>query len=352
MDVIQAVRRSTPGGSRRPPANPRRPAAAGGRLALSAPPWVARLVRDGRVTTVTVGGAAPFAFTVTDSADYTLVTARVADAACMAPAPFERCAAGVYDAIAKLVGDRPRRHPVRFWNHIPDVRRTSAEGLDRYMVFNAGRFAACSAWFGGPQSFDRLLPTASAVGHHGADLVVHALAGSDPGVAVENPRQVPSYRYSPRFGPRPPCFARATVLPDLAGRGPVILVAGTASIRGEQTMHPGDVRAQTLETFENLGALVRAASERHAPGTTGVGRTRRTLAAFDGLRMFRDLRVYYVRAADRKVVSGMVAAALPHLRRVEYVRADLCRPDLLVEIEGTAALAPLPHGDARATPAP
>ena len=34
----------------------------------------------------------------------------------------------------------------------------------------------------------------------------------------------------------------------------------------------------------------------------------------------------------------MVSAALGHLADVEYVRADLCRPDLLVEMEGTALL--------------
>ena len=28
---------------------------------------------------------------------------------------------------------------------------------------------------------------------------------------MENPRQTPSYRYSERYGPSPPCFARATL---------------------------------------------------------------------------------------------------------------------------------------------
>ena len=179
---------------------------------------------------------------------------------------------------------------MRFWNHIPHIRRTNDDGLDRYMVFNAGRFAACSKWFGGPAAFDRLLPTASAVGHDGADLVVHALAGNDPGIAVESPRQVPSYRYSRRFGPRPPCFARATVLNGSGDGRAFILVAVPAD------------------------------------------------GNFEALRRFRDLRVYFVRERDRATVVGMVAAALPHLRNVEYVRADLCRPDLLVEIEGTAGI--------------
>jgi len=266
---------------------------------------------------------------VTDSADFTLVTARVENATSLEPGAFERCANDAYRAIAGALRRGPHRHPVRFWNHIPHIRRTNDDGLDRYMVFNAGRFAACSKWFGGPAAFDRLLPTASAVGHDGADLVVHALAGNDPGIAVESPRQVPSYRYSRRFGPRPPCFARATVLNGSGDGRAFILVAGTASIRGEETVHLGDVRGQTLETFENLSVLVEAAA-------AAVGQAVPADGNFEALRRFRDLRVYFVRERDRATVVGMVAAALPHLRNVEYVRADLCRPDLLVEIEGTA----------------
>ena len=52
--------------------------------------------------------------------------------------------------------------PVRFWNYIPDIhcpcgRTPDGRPLDRYMVFNAGRYAACADWFGGDQAFDRLL---------------------------------------------------------------------------------------------------------------------------------------------------------------------------------------------------
>ena len=203
---------------------------------------------------------------------------------------------------------------MRFWNHIPDIRRNYDDGLDQYMVFNAGRFAACSQWFGTPETFGRLLPTASAVGHGGDDLVIHALAADEPGVAVENPRQVPSYRYSRRFGPRPPCFARATVL---AG-GARVLVGGTASIRGEASLHSGGLRAQARETFDNLSVLLDAATGNPS------------------LRQFTSLRVYCVRDEDDALARRLVRAALPHLDDVEHVRADLCRPELLIEIEGTA----------------
>jgi chorismate lyase/3-hydroxybenzoate synthase len=292
---------------------------------LSPPQWVSRLLEANKPVEHSVNGNAACSVRVIDSAAFTLVTVRVAGARSLDDRPFEQRAADAYRTVQGAIRARPGRHVVRFWNYIPDIRRRNDGGLDRYMIFNAGRFAACGQWFGDPGAFDRLLPAASAVGHDGDDLVVHSLAGAEAGNSIDNPRQVPSYRYSRRFGPRPPCFARATVLPGATPGGRLVLVAGTASIRGEETMHPGDVRAQTLETFENLSVIVRTAS-----GQSGPDRP------FGSLRCLRDLRVYFVRPADLSVIRRMVGAAMPQVEHVEYVRADLCRPELLVEIEGTA----------------
>lgn len=255
---------------------------------------------------------------------FTLVSVRIAEAARLAPEEFERLTAEAYAYIASELRDKPARHPVRFWNYIPGIHRPAGERLDRYMVFNAGRFKACSDWFGGPESFDRLLATASGVGHAGDDLVIHALASAEPGVAVENPRQVPPYKYSRRFGPRPPCFARAMVLAPRSGRR-MILIGGTASIVGEESIHVGDLAGQTRETLVNLDALIR-----HATEVAGCA------APVNALRTFTDLRVYHTRPADRVALEGLVGAAVGDSCHVEYIPADLCRAELMVEIEGVA----------------
>src|SRR5687767_5149454 len=67
----------------------------------------------------------------------------------------------VIDSLAKI-----GRHPARFWNFIPDIGEPMVDGLDRYMVFNAGRHDAY-----GDQS--GALGTASAVGVNGSDLSIH-----------------------------------------------------------------------------------------------------------------------------------------------------------------------------------
>ena len=147
---------------------------------------------------------------------------------------------------------------MRFWNFVPGIHADMADGRDRYMVFNAGRFAAFERWFGQAALFRRTVPTASAVGIASGVFTIYALGAREAGVPVENPRQVPAYRYSARYGPLPPCFARGTIVAGL-GTGPSLLVGGTASIVGEESLHDRDARQQALETFENLAELVTAA---------------------------------------------------------------------------------------------
>ena len=300
---------------------------------LGVPRWAVELVSAGGARAAAAGSPE---VRVAASDAFTLVTVRKAGAAALTPSEFEACTRSAYSAIAAQLDRARAPHPVRFWNYIPDIHRPCGAGLDRYMAFNAGRFAACSDWFGGPDTFDRVLATGSGVGHSGDDLVIHALAAAAPGTAVENPRQIPAYRYSRRFGPRPPCFARATVVRP-AGGAPLVLVGGTASIRGEASVHVGDLRAQTLETFRNLASLVRSAA-----GGGGGAPAADADADFDGnpadLGAFRDLRVYHFRDADRDAVEDLVRSTFPDVTRVEYMRADLCRPELAVEIEGVAAL--------------
>ena len=306
------------------PTRPRRTSIAPQAPDLAAPRWVIDLLAQSGALSVRDTGAKR---QVTAGEDFTLVSVRVEDAAGLSPAEFERETAEAYSYIASELRDKPARHPVRFWNYIPGIHRPAGEGLDRYMVFNAGRFKACSDWFGGPESFDRLLATASGVGHAGEDLVIHALASAVPGVAVENPRQVPPYKYSRRFGPRPPCFARATVLAPRGGRRQ-ILVGGTASIVGEESVHVGEMVGQTRETLVNLEALIR-----HATEVAGCA------APAIALRTFTDLRVYHTRPADRDALAGLIAPAVGSACHVEYIPADLCRAELMVEIEGVAECA-------------
>lgn len=265
-----------------------------------------------------------------DSNDFALTSIRVVDALSMDAPTLEASVAHAYGSIAATLRKSAARRPVRLWNFIPAITAPAGDGRDRYMAFNAGRYRAFAEWYGGAHAFDRDVATASGVGHDGADLVIHCLSAREPGAAVENPRQIAPHRYSERYGPLPPCFARATVL----GRHGLVLVGGTASILGEESVHTASLSRQLDETLKNLASVVGAA---HAKAG-GNGNAAISGDASHWLARYRELRVYYPRPEDSETIERTVRAAFAASCRIEMVRADLCRAELLVEIEGVARL--------------
>ncbi|MEO6280433.1 hypothetical protein [Roseateles sp.] len=208
---------------------------------------------------------------------------------------------------------------LRLWNYLPRINADGG-GLERYRQFNIGRQQAFMDAQRDP--FDGA-PAACALGTAGATpggLSVRFLAGRLAPKPVENPRQVSAYRYSRAYGPRAPTFSRAA-LADAGGGQLALLVSGTASIVGEHSVHHGDVVAQTQETLRNLQAVIDSAHR---------GCSARYRLA--------DLHptVYVRHAADAVVVGQVLAQAEPSWRDAPCVQADICRADLLVEIEAHA----------------
>lgn len=235
--------------------------------------------------------------------------------------PADDLRARVSDAYVAIGGalNAFHREPIRFWNYIPDPGDPMGGGLDRYMVFNAGRFDGYTKWQGSSSRIGPSLATASGVGTIGDDLVVHCLASNVAGTPVENPRQKPAWQYSPRYGPMPPCFSRATTA-TVNGRR-LLLIGGTASIVGEDSQHSNDVGAQLDETLRNLEALIERAG--------GTGAT---------LSRLVDLRVYVARADDAPAIRSVLDARCDRAARIDLAIARVCRPELLVEIEGVAEM--------------
>jgi chorismate lyase/3-hydroxybenzoate synthase len=288
--------------------------------AASLPGWVERLL-DGAPTRQERGrGGRPDLF-YREGGGWRQVSSAVLGARALDALEFQRAVMDAFAAIFDQLSSAGAVHPVRFWTFVPDIHARVEPDLDRYMVFNAARFAAYSARYGGREVFPRALPTASAVGTGGPDLTLHCLAAEAAGQPVENPRQVPAYHYSRRFGPLPPCFARATVVRPRAG-APLLMVGGTASIRGEESVHEGDLAAQIDETLANLASVVSAAGGVHGPA--------------DALARYRHLRAYHRRPEDGSEVERRLRAAFPGLDALELVSAELCRRELLVEVEGLA----------------
>jgi chorismate lyase/3-hydroxybenzoate synthase len=304
------------------------PAAVAARDVLLPPAWALELVgRAGAASKRSANGEP--GVDLLDGGEFALASARIGGAVEMGAEALQRRVTEVYGAIAARIRDVDAKYPVRLWNHIPSIHGRMDDRRDRYMVFNAGRYEAFSNWYGGPQGFDEDIATASGVGHNGCDLVVHCLSARAAGIAVSNPRQVNPHRYSARYGPLPPCFARATLL-EAQG---LVLVGGTASIRGEDSLHRTSLSMQITETLTNLASVVETAQAK----VGGAGRCA-ARGQEEWLGCYREVRVYYPRLSDAEELETVVRGAFGIDCRVEMRRADLCRAELLVEIEGVAEL--------------
>ncbi len=254
------------------------------------------------------------------SGKLTLLTTSVMHARSLTIAGLRERVAEAYVRLAAEI-EPTGRTPIRFWNFIPDLNAPMGDGIDRYMVFNAGRAAGFSAWAGARGADQRPLATASAVGVDSADLVIYCLASTTSPSPIENPRQKPSWQYSVKYGPVPPCFSRATIA-ELDQRR--LLIGGTASIVGEDSLHDTNLDAQLEETLANLTALVRTA------GADSAGE-----APLDRLT---DIRAYIRHDEHATVIEQRLRGVCPNAKRLDLVRADICRSELLLEIEAIAEL--------------
>jgi chorismate lyase/3-hydroxybenzoate synthase len=192
---------------------------------------------------------------------------------------------------------------VRMWNYVGGINQDE-RGVERYKLFCAGRH---DAFVEAGYHHDVDLPAASAVGMPGSGLIACFLAAREPGMQVENPRQVAAYNYPPEYGVKSPSFSRATVWKD------TVFVSGTSSVIGHATVHHGDVLAQLDETLRNIDVV--------------LAQTGRTLADVV------TAKTYVRNPSDYEAIARHLG---PVFANNIYVEADICRADLLLEIEAVA----------------
>ena len=199
-------------------------------------------------------------------------------------------------------------HLLRLWNYLDAINLGDGDD-ERYRQFCSGRAAGMDALTAG-------YPAASAIGVRDGRRVLQvcALAGRHPGAAVENPRQTSAWRYPRQYGPIAPGFARAMRAPS---HSPQLYISGTAAVVGHASYHAGDVCAQVDETVANLQSLCAAAGSTHPLG---------------GARSV--LKAYVRHAADADLVRERLHARFGADTPLLVLLGDICRVELLVEIDG------------------
>lgn len=219
--------------------------------------------------------------------------------------PLEQAAEQLFTRLFSLLEGR---HIRRIWNFVPAIN-ARVDGRENYLAFNAGRHRAFTRLSGEIQP--GALPAASALGIRGNRLGLAFSAGATEVALFENPLQVPACRYPERYGKLPPLFARGSR--SRTGSDGVWHLSGTASIQGSDTIG-ASIDVQLATTIENTRVVLeRMDVPPDLPGCWKV----------------------FLRHADhlapaRAILENAWPDAGHHWL---YLLADICRADLLVEIE-------------------
>ncbi len=215
---------------------------------------------------------------------------------------------------------------VRQWNYIPgilNIQDMEGKALQHYQIFNEIRQKYYSA-----VEFKDGYPSATGIGtrngNFNLDFIAVQSSASIQKFGLSNPKQQDAYKYDQVYlvgdttsgqTKKTPLFERAKLLKT--EEETLIFISGTASIIGQETIGIGDVRHQTEMTINNMLELI--------PTLNG-----------QSIR-FTYLRAYIKYLDDFLSVRRICENRFPDVS-ISYLQADVCRKNLLVEIEGAAVV--------------
>ena len=220
---------------------------------------------------------------------------------------------------------------VHQWNYIEDITgyTTSKKSrMQNYQLFNDIRTLYYSS-----VDFPNGYPAATGIGTNTGGIVIDFTAASPSKstriLPISNPRQVDAHKYSQKVligkgfedvkKKGSPKFERAKVLTTQdSGQ---VYISGTAAILGQKTETGKNAREQTQVTLENISRLISADNLK----AHGIDINTESKPSY--------IRVYVKNEADIRDVKETCQAYLGEIPSL-YLVSDICRKDLLVEIEG------------------
>jgi|GEM_PF-1048685 len=239
--------------------------------------------------------------------------------------PLERQTNKIYLDFLKLTQDWDL---FRVWHYVPYINEDT-DSLENYRSFCKGRSLGFEDFYG--ENFEVKLPAASAVGINDDKLVIYFIAGKKGGNQretyehIENYEQIPAFKYPQQYGPRSPSFARGTLI---AQDGQQIgYVSGTASIKGHKSVTLEDVAQQLHTTIDNMSIVCERMGLVERMSYCGP--------MPDPAKYERHFKVYIRHEADAQYIQEEFPKILFATEddRIIYLRSDICRSDLDLEIE-------------------
>jgi enamine deaminase RidA (YjgF/YER057c/UK114 family) len=221
---------------------------------------------------------------------------------------------------------------IRQWNYIGNILDIKDE-YQNYQIFNEVRNDYYSRY-----RKMKGYPAATGVGmKHGGvilDFCAVELSESLKIRAVENPNQINAYNYGQQVlmglkdkdkaTKHAPQFERALLVAN--NHDAYLHISGTASIIGQETIGKNDIGKQTIVTIENVKKLTE--TERINKLISGPVISGEKYSLF---------RIYIKKQSDFRIVHQIFNEQFPGIPAI-YVEADICRDDLLMEIEAEVEL--------------
>ncbi|MFI3280269.1 MAG: hypothetical protein SNG49_07950 [Rikenellaceae bacterium] len=222
----------------------------------------------------------------------------------------------------------------RQWNYIPQITAVDAANYQHYQAFNDSR----SEFYRKGDWTQNGYPAATGIGMDCGAVTVDFIAVKPTNdkmriVPIDNDLQLAAHVYSQEVligeegdvieGRSTPKFERAKALGN-AEEGYICFISGTAAIRGESSMDSTDAASQTIQTMENIEHLI----SDHTCNKYGI-----ELSSKD--REIHSARAYVKFDKDTAEIKRVTEDRWRETS-VVYLLADVCREELLVEIEAVS----------------
>ena len=215
---------------------------------------------------------------------------------------------------------------VRQWNYLENI--LGFDGHEqRYQEFNNAR----TGFYG--NAFEKSgFPAATGIGMNQGGIIIEFIAVQSnecKSVPINNPVQIAAHTYSENVLAGEGCVLKTTPKFERARylelqQKKLIFISGTASIVGEKTVGIGDPAEQTEVTINNIKQLY----SKQILDQISVKPLN---------TVYGHARVYLKDRKDFGVIKKTFKHHFGNLP-VVYILADICRKDLLVEIEGKVIL--------------
>lgn len=218
-------------------------------------------------------------------------------------------------------------HIVRQWNYVGNILAVN-KGIQNYQSFNEVRseyydlFRTVSGY-----------PAATGIGMKYGGMILDFYAIKSDGKikikTLNNPDQISPCSYNQQVlvgsgsnesgKKHPPLFERAILL--INEKNYTLIISGTAAILGQESVGKNDVAKQTLVTIENISKV------------TDKKRIDQMIGRSDPYPIeYSSIRVYIKDKDDFETIKSICLIHFP-LTPIIFIEADLCRDDLLVEME-------------------